>query len=107
MLERRAPQRLALARMPAIRYDTLPDARLSLAPLAICRVSARTQALLRPIAPGKVTTSFAPLGRVLFWELFLRACGEAGAIIPSTSRNTIVIRNQTFAMGRGRSAGFN
>jgi hypothetical protein len=35
--------------------------------------SARTQALLRPIAPGKVTTSFAPLGRVLFWELFLRA----------------------------------
>jgi hypothetical protein len=42
-------------------------------PLATCWVSARTQALLRPIAPGKVTTSFAPLGRVLFWELFLRA----------------------------------
>jgi len=42
-------------------------------PLATLCASARTQALLRPIAPGKVTTSFAPLGRVLFWELFLRA----------------------------------
>ena len=40
-------------------------------PYAICLASARTQALLRPIAPGRVSTSFAPLGRVLFWEHFL------------------------------------
>lgn len=31
----------------------------------------------RPIAPGKVSTSFAPLGRGLFWEHFLCAVGNA------------------------------
>ena len=61
-----------MARRPPIRYDTLPDAQADrfLPPKAISSESARTQALLRPIAPGKVTASFAPLGRVLFWELF-------------------------------------
>ena len=67
-------QRLALARRPAIRYDTLPDALRPLLPPGCRCASARTQALLRPIAPGKVTTSFAPLGRVLFWELFCALC---------------------------------
>ena len=58
-----------------------------LPPKATCCKSARTQASLRPIAPGKVTASFAPLGRVLFWELFCalrsrqqpRCCDEAAS----------------------------
>jgi hypothetical protein len=61
------PQRLALARKPPAatihslicEHDTLAG-------------PPRTQAKLRPIAPGKVSASFAPLGRRLFWELFLR-----------------------------------
>src|SRR5204862_378728 len=78
-----------------------------LPPKATCCMSARTQALLRPIAPGKVTASFAPLGRVLFWELFLRAQRKAGhrlgasrgVLAPGNAANTLWL---SAPRGRGR-----
>lgn len=43
---------------------------------------------LRPIAPGKVTTSFAPLGRVLFWELFFALSFSTPTEVGSPLRKT-------------------
>jgi hypothetical protein len=71
-----------------------------------CLASARTQALLRPIAPGKVTASFAPLGRVLFWELFLRA-GAAALPRPSCFARILAQRIKRPKRGGTALGGYN